>query len=129
MSYEKETWATGDTITAAKLNNMEDGIANVDPFIITITEEGVIASTDKTWREIDTAFKAGRTCVLIWDSESEWQSQTYIDHKVGCIVAVNSYGTVGGEDTSYSAYLCLGSNIEGWSVVDGPDSPIYYSYD
>lgn len=27
MAYEKNTWATGDTITAAKLNHMEDGIA------------------------------------------------------------------------------------------------------
>ena len=28
MSYTPTTWATGDTITAAKLNNMEQGIAN-----------------------------------------------------------------------------------------------------
>ncbi len=28
MSYTPTTWATGDTITAAKLNNIEDGIAN-----------------------------------------------------------------------------------------------------
>lgn len=28
MSYTPNTWATGDTITAAKLNNIEDGIAN-----------------------------------------------------------------------------------------------------
>lgn len=28
MSYTPNTWATGDTITAAKLNSMEDGIAN-----------------------------------------------------------------------------------------------------
>ena len=27
MSYTKQTWQTGDTITAAKLNHMEDGIA------------------------------------------------------------------------------------------------------
>ena len=27
MSYDKQTWATGDTITANKLNHMEDGIA------------------------------------------------------------------------------------------------------
>ena len=27
MSYTKNTWANGDVITAAKLNNMEDGIA------------------------------------------------------------------------------------------------------
>ena len=32
MSYVKNTWATGDTITAEKLNAMEDGIANgVEP--------------------------------------------------------------------------------------------------
>ena len=32
MSYTKNTWATGDTITAAKLNGMEEGIeaANED---------------------------------------------------------------------------------------------------
>lgn len=27
MSYEKQTWATGDIVTADKLNHMEDGIA------------------------------------------------------------------------------------------------------
>lgn len=28
MSYEKQTWATGDVISATMLNHMEDGIAN-----------------------------------------------------------------------------------------------------
>lgn len=28
MAYEKQTWVTGDTITAEKLNHMEDGIAS-----------------------------------------------------------------------------------------------------
>lgn len=28
MAYTKQTWATGDTVTAAKLNHMEDGIAD-----------------------------------------------------------------------------------------------------
>lgn len=27
MSYTKQTWTTGDTVTASKLNHMEDGIA------------------------------------------------------------------------------------------------------
>ncbi len=27
MAYEKQTWANGDVITAAKLNHMEDGIS------------------------------------------------------------------------------------------------------
>lgn len=28
MAYEKQTWECGETITAEKLNHMEDGIAN-----------------------------------------------------------------------------------------------------
>lgn len=28
MSYEKQTWSTGETITANKLNHIEDGIAD-----------------------------------------------------------------------------------------------------
>jgi len=29
MSYEKNTWVTGDVITAEKLNHMEDGIDDI----------------------------------------------------------------------------------------------------
>ncbi len=28
MSYEKHTWQTGETITAEKLNNLENGLAD-----------------------------------------------------------------------------------------------------
>lgn len=39
MAYEKQTWECGETITADKLNHMEDGIANASgggtaPFLI-----------------------------------------------------------------------------------------------
>ena len=30
MAYEKQTWKCGDTITADRMNHIEDGIANVD---------------------------------------------------------------------------------------------------
>lgn len=33
MSYTKQTWATGDVVTAEKMNHMEDGIANAFTFI------------------------------------------------------------------------------------------------
>ena len=29
MSYEKHTWESGETITAEKLNHIEDGIADL----------------------------------------------------------------------------------------------------
>ena len=39
MAYSKTTWANGDTITAEKLNKMEDGIANAGgKGLINITE-------------------------------------------------------------------------------------------
>ena len=32
MAYSKQTWVTGDVITAEKLNHMEDGIASSDDY-------------------------------------------------------------------------------------------------
>lgn len=37
MNYEKTTWQNGDIITAEKLNNIENGIANISNKISTIT--------------------------------------------------------------------------------------------
>lgn len=38
MSYTKQTWATGDIITASKLNHIEDGIENSDYDLIIATK-------------------------------------------------------------------------------------------
>ena len=40
MSYTKQTWATGDTVTATKLNHIEDGIAGAGGFDAEITFGG-----------------------------------------------------------------------------------------
>lgn len=48
MSYEKHTWETGETITAEKLNHIEDGVAESEGGVVLITgtsdgsEEGVV---------------------------------------------------------------------------------------
>lgn len=63
MSYTKKTWASGDTVTSAALNNMEDGIdAAANPFVVTLTPTAADMSgtMDKTPAEIDTAIQAGR---------------------------------------------------------------------
>lgn len=36
MAYEKTTWAAGDVVTAAKLNNLESGVANAGASIVSI---------------------------------------------------------------------------------------------
>ena len=70
MSYVKQTWATGDTVTSAKLNHMEDGIASGGGMlIVTLAEEvwencdglggeGRIYTFSHTWQEMKDAFDA-----------------------------------------------------------------------
>lgn len=38
MAYIKQTWNTGDTITAEKLNHMEDGIASLSGYDFVLTD-------------------------------------------------------------------------------------------
>ena len=65
MAYSKQTWATGDTITAEKLNHMEDGIDGAGGgsggiFLVTITPTGETSATsDKSSSEIITAIGQG----------------------------------------------------------------------
>lgn len=60
MAYEKQTWATGDVITAEKLNHMENGIGESGYFECTISNVGIDWSCDKTISEILEAFKSGK---------------------------------------------------------------------
>jgi len=39
MAYAKHTWQTGETITATKLNNIENGIATNDEAIGDVPEQ------------------------------------------------------------------------------------------
>lgn len=65
MSYEKQTWANGDVITAEKLNHIEDGVyANSQSggaLIVNdlIDEQTGIETLDKTYTEITAAIDAG----------------------------------------------------------------------
>ena len=66
MSYTPTNWQTGDTVTAEKLNKMEQGIQTaVDPFIVTFTPTAQDFSgiTDKSNTEIYEAFLAGKQII------------------------------------------------------------------
>lgn len=64
MSYEKQTWKTGDIITADKLNHIENGIGSSGGWggwlIVDLSTEFVegrpTMTLNKTWREIKDAF-------------------------------------------------------------------------
>lgn len=67
MSYTPTNWQTGDTVTAEKLNKMEQGIelAN-DPFVITCTPTAADYSgvMDVTFEEIKAAADAGKKIIF-----------------------------------------------------------------
>ena len=54
MAYEPTNWKSGDVVTSAKLNKMEQGIANAGGggvLVVTNTD----GTLDKTWQEIHDA--------------------------------------------------------------------------
>lgn len=68
MSYTQQTWVTGDTITAAKLNNMEQGIASAGggPLLVTVgpAQDGINKVFDKTWAEIHDAILSSGVTII-----------------------------------------------------------------
>lgn len=61
MSYTPTQWSTGDTITAEKLNKLENGIANSGgSLIVNITQDDGLVM-DKTFGDIWDAFTGGST--------------------------------------------------------------------
>lgn len=91
MAYTPTTWVTGDVITATKLNNMEQGIANAGGAVIVgyTFEDGTI-TLDKTWQEINDGMAAGNTYVIAFDPEdfADWSWEV----RAGVIVGAFSYG-------------------------------------
>lgn len=58
MAYTPTTWNTGDTITAAAMNKIENGIANAGGGGVLIVEyDG--SELDKTWNELKASMDAG----------------------------------------------------------------------
>ena len=59
MSYTKQTWESGDIITAEKLNHMEDGISAGGSGgaggILVVNGNSQTGALDKTWQEIHDA--------------------------------------------------------------------------
>ena len=75
MSYTPTNWATGDVITAEKLNNMESGIeGGQELFIIHATGIASVPGTtttpvlDKTYNEITNAIQNGKIPFVIADT-------------------------------------------------------------
>ena len=84
MSYTPNTWQTGDTVTAEKLNHMETGIGNAaNPFVVMLTPTALdySGSMDRTVADIYAAYQAGKQIVFrIITGVS-----TFIDVSINCV--------------------------------------------
>ena len=69
MSYVKTTWATGDVVTSAKLNNMENGIAGayaVEVFQIVYDEDNGNYNFGKSYNDLLALVTAGKLPVVYY---------------------------------------------------------------
>lgn len=66
MAYTPTVWATGDVITAEKLNKAEQGIADATTIIcqVEFNENRTEATIDTEYSVIKTAFLAGKNIVF-----------------------------------------------------------------
>lgn len=92
MSYEPTNWKSGDTVTSAKLNKMEQGIANAGGGNVVVvgvevvnTENGATATFDKTFAELKTAHEGGAIMLCNINIEDEvsnlyWKTLSFLIH-------------------------------------------------
>lgn len=84
MSYEKQTWQTGDIVTSAKLNHMEDGIAAAGSGggggggALVVNADMNTGALDKTAGEIMAAAKTGLVLLFLDFSEISFTNVTYL---------------------------------------------------
>ena len=89
MSYEPTNWKSGDIVTSAKLNKLEQGVANSILIVHAEMESYEPQRLDKTWQEIHDAPMA---IILVDHSDNEY-------HDFTKFFVYNSYGDI--EQGSY----------------------------
>ena len=115
MSYEKQTWQSGDTVTSAKLNHMEDGIASAGGggLLVTATkDENDVVTLDRKWSEIAAVFCAGGS-VVVYD-------QSFGNVYLAVTKVTNYEGDYSVEDSAGTPYMTDSEN----GYPSYSDSPI-----
>lgn len=107
MSYTPNTWQKGDVVTSAKLNNIEQGIANAGGVLfVNATTEGQTTTLDKTWHEIDTAYKGGFNVIIVVDKSLDDPTHGYNMLFFSSVIAT-TFDIPFEEDNPYYGVLCI----------------------
>jgi len=81
MSYEPTNWKSGDVVTSAKLNKLEQGVQNAVLFVTADQQTGALS---KTWQEIvDAGFAlltipSDTNTMILWLLGYESSSSSFI---------------------------------------------------
>ena len=105
MSYEKQTWNTGDTITDDKLNHMEDGISSVGSLVVNYVFGESTDTLDKTYAEIRSALLAGKTIFVKKDDSYDDPQYGYTLYDYRIVTGINEKVGTGTEETSREYYV------------------------
>ena len=126
MSYEKQTWETGDIVTSAKLNHMEDGIAesegNNGLLAVSLTETGI----DKSINELMTAFN-NHIPVCLYSVEEYENRVFYLTILVSHVLIYGNIAVFASNDGTETivqfSSVDADSNMLSYNPLD-PDNPI-----
>ena len=128
MSYTPYTWSSGDTVTASRLNNIEQGVANAggsDILYLIATgevvydaEEGFAAKTSYTATDLQNAFMLDTLKFVLavfpyFNSVGGVTSYSYDDGAMSIVPVMNTSGTLLGI-TDQSLFIFTDDNDYVW---------------
>lgn len=111
MAYTPTNWATGDTVTATKLNKIEQGIANAGsgtPLVVTVTESGADLICDATFNDVKDAMDASQPVYFDFTGTSDWDNA----YSLGLGYSNSTYGVTTVVNASVFAFFA--SSADGY---------------
>lgn len=123
MSYTPYTWSSGDTVTAARLNNIEQGVANAGGSVLIVgtTFSNNVLTLDKTYKQIHDALLAGTSVVVQMPDTNTESELWYPNELVGIwrvFVPEDSVYCVNVTGGDISAYTFTSSTETGTLEID-----------
>lgn len=98
MAYTPTVWDTGDTVTADKLNNIENGIKALNTLVVKVID----GAMNRTFKQIFDAYKVGHPVIILDESANQYTSINVADGVTHVIVC--SFGTFATDsDSGYPA--------------------------
>lgn len=97
MAYTPTTWKSGDVVTSAKLNKLEQGVAST-VFVVTLShdEETSTYSTDKPYADILAAYEAGANLFCVPWEGAALRGMEY-EEGTGFTVSDIMFNSIGGD--------------------------------